>query len=132
MMEQGMLTPKGDRTGFRRASRRGGTQRGSPPRRLSLWTWSRTSCFSQFSEHDLLSDNYRIYTTLDMDVQQAASAAGRYGRRGDRQALEANSKLPKDAPKPDPLQPQMALVVLDTAHRWLKPWWADAIMAAAN
>ncbi len=37
---------------------------------------------SQFSEHDLLSQSYRIYTTLDPDVQQAASACCIGGQRG--------------------------------------------------
>ena len=74
---------------------------------------------SEFSEHELLSQSYRIYTTLDMDVQQAASAAVNAG------ALEVDkrlkkSKAAKDARPPDPWQPQMALVVLDPHTGWLK------------
>ena len=44
---------------------------------------------SQFSEHDLLSESYRIYTTLDLDVQQAASAAINTG------AAEIDKRLKK-------------------------------------
>jgi len=74
---------------------------------------------SQFSDHDLLSQSYRIYTTLDLDVQQAASAAVLAG------TVEVDKRLKrpkpaKDAPPPDPLQPQMALVVLDPHTGWLK------------
>ena len=74
---------------------------------------------SQFSEHDLLSQSYRIYTTLDLDVQEAASAAVNAG------VVEVDKRLKrpkaaKDAPPPDPLQPQMALVVLDPHTGWLK------------
>jgi penicillin-binding protein 1B len=74
---------------------------------------------AQFTEHDLLSQSYRIYTTLDPDVQEAASAAINAG------ALEVDKRLKrpktaKDAPPPDPLQPQMALVVLDPHTGWLK------------
>ena len=34
---------------------------------------------AQFSEHDLLSRGYRIYTTLDLDLQRAASQGARAG-----------------------------------------------------
>ncbi len=74
---------------------------------------------SQFSNSDLLSQSYRIYTTLDLDVQQAASAAVLAGSAEVDKRLK-RSKVPKDAPPPDPLQPQMALVVLDPHTGWLK------------
>jgi penicillin-binding protein 1B len=74
---------------------------------------------SQFSEHDLLSQSYRIYTTLDLDVQQAASAATNMGIAEVDKRLK-RSKPAKDAPPPDPLQPQLALVVLDPHTGWLK------------
>lgn len=74
---------------------------------------------SQFSEHDLVSQSYRIYTTLDLDVQEAASTAVNTG------ALEVDKRLnrskpAKGSPPPDPLQPQLALVVLDPHTGWLK------------
>jgi penicillin-binding protein 1B len=74
---------------------------------------------AQFSEHDLLSQSYRIYTTLDLDVQEAASAAINEG------AVEIDKRLKrpkpaKEGPPPDPLQPQMALVAIDPHTGWLK------------
>ncbi len=74
---------------------------------------------SQFTEHDLLSQSYRIYTTLDLDVQEAASAAVNVGAAEIDKRLK-RSKAAKNAPPPDPLQPQTALVVLDPHTGWLK------------
>ncbi len=74
---------------------------------------------AQFTEHDLLSQSYRIYTTLDLDVQEAASAAVNAGAAEVDKRLK-KSKAAKDAPPPDPLQPQMALVVLDPHTGWMK------------
>ncbi len=74
---------------------------------------------AQFSDHDLISQSYHIYTTLDLDLQEAASAAVGTG------ITEVDKKLKKGkpvkgAPLPDPLQPQMALVVIDPHTGWLK------------
>jgi penicillin-binding protein 1B len=74
---------------------------------------------SQFTEHDLLSQSYRIYTTLDLEVQQAASEGIRAGITEVDLQLK-KSKRAKDAPPPDPLQPQLALVALDPHTGWLK------------
>ena len=74
---------------------------------------------SQFTEHDLLSQSYRIYTTLDLEVQQAASEGIRVGITEVDQQLR-KSKRAKDAPPPDALQPQLALVALDPHTGWLK------------
>ncbi len=74
---------------------------------------------SQFSNHDLLSQSYRIYTTLDPEAQEAASEAVLAGSAEIDKRLK-RSKPAKDAPPPDPLQPQMALVVLDPHTGWLK------------
>ena len=67
---------------------------------------------AQFSEHDLLSGGYRIYTTLDLDLQRAASEGARAGLiEVDRQVRKQ-----KDREKPSPLEsnrPQLALVALD-------------------
>jgi penicillin-binding protein 1B len=71
---------------------------------------------AQFSEHELLSQSYRVYTTLDLDLQRAASEAVRAGMvEVDQQVKkqEQRTKRPKNAPPPDPNQPQVALVVLD-------------------
>ncbi len=65
----------------------------------------------QFSERDLISQSYRVYTTLDLDLQSAASEAVRTGTAEVDEQL-ASRKSRKDSP-PEPLQPQVALVVLD-------------------
>jgi penicillin-binding protein 1B len=74
---------------------------------------------AQFSEHDLLSQSYRIYTTLDLDVQEAASAAVSEGMEEVDKRLKGR-KASKVGPPPDPLQPQSALVVLDPHTGWIK------------
>jgi len=67
---------------------------------------------TQFSEADLLSKGYRVYTTLDLDLQQAASEGARAGLiEVDRQV-----KKQRERKKTFPLdsnQPQLALVALD-------------------
>ncbi|HXJ92042.1 MAG TPA: PBP1A family penicillin-binding protein [Terriglobia bacterium] len=66
---------------------------------------------AQFSEHDLISQSYRVYTTLDPDLQAAASGAVRSGMEEVDSAL--SRRHTKDATPRDPNQPQVALVVLD-------------------
>jgi penicillin-binding protein 1B len=66
---------------------------------------------AQFQEHDLVSQSYRIYTTLDLDLQAAASEAVRTGMEEVDQQLRSRQK--KGAPPLDPRQPQVALVALD-------------------
>lgn len=67
---------------------------------------------SLFPEHDLLSQSYRIYTTLDLDLQRAASEAVPIGiAEVDKQLSQ--KKHPKGSPQPEPNQPQVALVSLD-------------------
>jgi penicillin-binding protein 1B len=67
---------------------------------------------AQFSEHDLLSGGYRIYTTLDLDLQRAASEGARAGLvEVDRQVRKQGGRK-----KTSPLesnQTQLALVALD-------------------
>ncbi len=67
---------------------------------------------AQFTEHELISQSYRIYTTLDMDLQKAASEGVRAGIVDVDQVVQKRKRA-KDAPPPDPNQPQLALVVLD-------------------
>ena len=118
MMEQGTLTPK--ETEQASAAPLGVVVRNVESTQAPFFVdMVKDQLLSQFSEHDLLSESYRIYTTLDMDVQQAASAAVDMGAAEIDKRLKP-SKLPKDAPKPDPLQPQMALVVLDPHTGWLR------------
>jgi len=73
-----------------------------------------------YSEEDLISDSYRVYTTLDLRLQRAAAEAMRIGMAEVDQRLEALNKLhrrPK-APKTGPPEPpseqaEAAMIVLD-------------------
>ena len=67
---------------------------------------------AQFPERDLLSQSYRIYTTLDLDLQGAASQGLRKGM-AEVDDLLKKQKRAKGAPPADPNQPQVALVALD-------------------
>jgi penicillin-binding protein 1B len=71
----------------------------------------RDRLLSQFSEHDLISQSYRIYTTLDSDLQKAASEAVQTGMTEVDKEIGARRR--RHAPPPDPNQPQVALVALD-------------------
>jgi penicillin-binding protein 1B len=66
---------------------------------------------AQFAERDLISQSYRVYTTLDLDLQQAASDAVRAGMVEVDQEVQKRQR--KNSPPYDPNQPQVALVVLD-------------------
>ena len=67
---------------------------------------------TQFSETDLLSKGYRVYTTLDLGLQQAASEGTRAGLiELDRQVKKERDRKKKSPP--DSGQPQVALVALD-------------------
>ena len=118
MMEQGMLTPQ--ETERASAAPLGVVTRNVEGTQAPYFVdMVKDQLLAQFSDRDLLSQSYRIYTTLDLDVQAAASAAVNAG------AVEVDHrlkrpKLEKGAPPPDPLQPQMALVVLDPHTGWLK------------
>lgn len=74
----------------------------------------RDQLLAQFSERDLLSQSYRIYSTLDMDLQRAASEGVRAGLV-DVDKEVSKRKRAKDEPPMDPNQPQVALIALD-AH----------------
>ena len=70
---------------------------------------------AQFSEHDLISQRYRIYTTLDLDAQRAASDGVRDGMAEVDRLVHGHKRAQrgKDAPPEDPNQPQVALLALD-------------------
>lgn len=72
----------------------------------------RDELLARFSEGDLLSQSYRIYTTLDLDLQRAASEAVRAGMGEVDSQLKKKGRS-KDAPPPDPNQPQVAFVAID-------------------
>jgi len=67
---------------------------------------------AQFTERDLLSKGYRVYTTLDLDLQQAASEGSSAGLiELDRQVKKGRDRK-KQSP-PDTGLPQVAMVALD-------------------
>ncbi len=79
----------------------------------------RDTLINKFSEHDLNDESYRIYTTLDPDLQKAAAQAVESGiRLVDEQVTKMRTKRVKVGKKiettvaPGP-QAQVALVVLD-------------------
>lgn len=74
---------------------------------------------AQFSERDLVSQSYRVYTTVDLDLQRAASEAVRIGMAEVDQQIKKRRRA-KDSPPPDPLQPQVALIALDPHNGGLK------------
>ena len=67
---------------------------------------------SHFSEEQLLSQSYRIYTTLDPDLQRAASEAVSAGMAEVDKRIAAMRHHPQQ-PATGPREPQVALVVLD-------------------
>jgi penicillin-binding protein 1B len=67
---------------------------------------------TRFSEHDLLSNGYRVYSTLDLDLQRAASEGARAGMiEVDRQVKRERNRKKKSPA--DAGHPQLALVALD-------------------
>ena len=79
----------------------------------------RDTLINKFSEHDLNDESYRIYTTLDPDLQKAAAQAVESGiKLVDEQVTKIRTKRVKVGKKvethiaPGP-QAQVALVVLD-------------------
>lgn len=71
----------------------------------------REQLLENFSQRELLSQNYRVYTTLDLDLQNAASEGARVGISEVDQEIKKRHR--KNAPPLDPNQPQLAMVVLD-------------------
>jgi len=67
---------------------------------------------TRFSEHDLLSNGYRVYTTLDLDLQRAASEGARAGMAEVDRRVKKERKRKKQSPA-NSGQPQLALVALD-------------------
>ena len=67
---------------------------------------------AQFSEHDLLSRGYLVYTTLDLDLQRAASEGARAGLIEVDRQVKRHRERRKTSPL-DSNQPQLALVALD-------------------
>jgi penicillin-binding protein 1B len=72
----------------------------------------RDELLTQFSDQDLNSQSYRIYTTLDLDLQKAASEGARLGIGEVDQELSKGKRAKSDGAA-GPNQPQLALVALD-------------------
>lgn len=72
----------------------------------------RDQLLNQFSYQDLASQSYRIYTTLDLDLQRAASDGVREGLVEVDQRVR-KQRPPKGLPPAGPNQPQIALIALD-------------------
>jgi penicillin-binding protein 1B len=67
---------------------------------------------SHFSEQQLLSQSYRIYTTLDPDLQRVASEAVATGMEEVDKRIAGMRHHPPQPPN-GPKQPQVAMVILD-------------------
>ena len=65
-----------------------------------------------FTDRELLSQSYRIYTTLDLDLQRAATEGARVGLEEVDKTIDTRRQRRKLSPR-DPNQPQFAMVVLD-------------------
>ena len=67
---------------------------------------------ARFSERDLLTQGYRIHTTLNLELQRAATEGARAGMlEVDRLVKKQNER--KKSPPIESIQPQLALVALD-------------------
>lgn len=72
----------------------------------------RQELLSQFDEHELMTEKYRIYTALDLDLQRAAFEGANAGvAEVDEQVKKRHWSKKEGLPGPD--QPQMALIALD-------------------
>ncbi len=72
----------------------------------------RDQLLTQFSDRDLNSQSYRIYTTLNLDLQKAASEGARLGITEVDEVL-SKTKRGREAKAQAPNQPQLALLALD-------------------
>lgn len=118
MLQTGFLTPAQAEKGL--AAALGVTQRNFEASQAPFFVdMVRDQLLAQFTERDLLSQSYRIYTTLDLDLQRAASEAVRVGMAEVDQQVKKQRRA-KGAPPPDPNQPQVAVVVLDPETGALK------------
>jgi penicillin-binding protein 1B len=72
----------------------------------------RDQLLAQFSERDLVSESYRVYTTLDPDLQKAAVQGVDVGMAEVDKRVKT-LRRPKGLPPAGPNQPQVALIALD-------------------
>ncbi len=111
MMDVGLLTPADAEKGL--AAPLGVTRQNVEGTQAPFFVdMVRDQLLAQFSERELLSQSYRVYTTLDLDLQRVASEAVRAGTAEVDQELKKHRR-PKNEPPPGPHQPQVALVCID-------------------
>ena len=87
----------------------GGTSSNSAPYFVDM---VKDDLLAKFSENDLETQSYRIYTTLDPDLQRAAAEAVQIGMANVDKLLARRYALWKKKGEPVP-KPQVALVALD-------------------
>ena len=73
----------------------------------------RDQLLGRFPEEEVLSQGFRVYTTLDLDLQKAASDAVRIGMATLDERLKALEEAGRVERPDDPLQPQVCLVAID-------------------
>ncbi|MCZ6515395.1 MAG: PBP1A family penicillin-binding protein [Acidobacteria bacterium] len=73
----------------------------------------REQLLGRFSEPEILSQGFRVYTTLDLDLQKAASEAVQVGIEQIDRRLDELQEMKILKRPDDPLQPQVCLVALD-------------------
>ncbi len=111
MLENGFISPQQAREAL--AAPLGVTQRNVDANEAPYFVdMVKDQLLAHFSERDLISQSYRIYTTLDPDLQAAASTAVHDGMQEVGQRLDKRHPH-KGANPPAQQHPQVALVVLD-------------------
>ena len=73
----------------------------------------RDQLLGRFPEEEVLSQGFRVYTTLDLDLQKAASDAVRVSMATMDERLKALEEAGRVERPDDPLQPQVCLVAID-------------------
>ena len=73
----------------------------------------REQLLGRFSEEEILSGGFQVYTTLDLDLQRAASDAVQLGAESMNERLNALAEKGILERHEDPLQPQVCLVAID-------------------
>ena len=82
-----------------------------------------TRCWRSFRTTNFQTSPYRVYTTLDQNLQRDAAEAVRIGMEEADQRIKHRKK--RDPSYPDP---QCALIALDPRPVKCGPWWEGATM----
>ena len=123
MVETHAITQRRCRQGQSNAFEARSARTWKPATRPTSSTWCATTLVSKFNEHELNDQSYRIYTTLDPDLQRAAAQSVEAGiklvddqitkMRTRKVKIGKNKFETKVLPGP---QAQVALVALGSAH----------------